>query len=74
MLARLGVPLLLMRGQVLGVARITYQGGNAAGALDAGYAAALLGVERACALGGGLVLLVAALCGWRVKPLRSCRA
>lgn len=63
-----------LRGRVSGVAQITYQGGNAIGAVDAGYAAALLGVDRAFVLGGGLVMLVVALFGWRVKPLRAFRA
>ena len=62
------------RGRVSGVAQITYQGGNAIGAVNAGFAAAAVGVGQATLLGGLLVGLVVVLCGWLIKPLRTFRA
>lgn len=62
------------RGRVSGVAQITFQGGNAIGAVNSGYAAQFFGVGAAAILGGLLVGLVVLLFGWLVKPLRAFRA
>jgi hypothetical protein len=62
------------RGRVSGVAQITYQGGNAIGSINAGFAAATIGVGPAAVLGGLLVGLVVVLFGVLVKPLRTFRA
>ena len=62
------------RGRVSGVAQITYQGGNAIGAIDAGVGAATFGVGPAAVLGGVLVMLVVVLAGRLIKPLRTFRA
>jgi hypothetical protein len=61
------------RGRVSGVAQITFQGGNAIGAADAGFAAAAIGAGPAAIVGGVLVGLVVVLFGWLVKPLRTFR-
>ena len=60
-----------LRGRVSSVFQISVQGGNSVGALDAGFAAALLGAGPATALGGGLVLVAVTLFGWLVRPLRT---
>ena len=60
-----------LRGRVSSVFQISVQGGNSAGALTAGFAAAALGAGPATVLGGGLVLATVALFGWLVRPLRT---
>jgi MFS family permease len=60
-----------LRGRVSSVFQISVQGGNSVGALDAGFAAALLGAGPATVVGGGLVLVAVALFGWLVRPLRT---
>lgn len=60
-----------LRGRVSSVFQISVQGGNSAGALNAGFAAAALGAGPATILGGGLVLVAVTLFGWLVRPLRT---
>lgn len=60
-----------LRGRVSSVFQISVQGGNSLGALNAGFAAALLGAGPATILGGGLVLVAVTLFGWLVRPLRT---
>jgi MFS family permease len=62
------------RGRVSSLAQITFQGGNAIGAVNSGFAAAAFGIGPAAVLGGVLVGLVVALFGWLVRPLRTFRA
>jgi MFS family permease len=63
-----------LRGRVSSVFQISVQGGNSVGALNAGFAAALLGAGPATILGGSLVLLAVVLAGWFVRPLRTFKA
>jgi MFS family permease len=63
-----------LRGRVSSVFQISVQGGNSVGALNAGFAAAAIGVGPATVVGGGLVLTAVVLFGWLVRPLREFKA
>jgi MFS family permease len=63
-----------VRGRVSSVFQISTQGGNSVGALNAGFAAALLGTSPATVVGGSLVLVAVTLFGWLVRPLRTFKA
>ena len=63
-----------MRGRMMGVNQLFFQGGPQLGELEAGVVAAAFGVPAAIISGGICTLLIAGWVAWRYPDLRSRRA